>query len=148
MDRLVAAFSDRDSEAGCDDVTSVDWYFMPMVNPDGYEFSHEEDRMWRKNRAAPPKGMNDTSPGIVCVCNMIFSAGSKCYGVDLNRNFNVVGFGIGASSDPCQEIYQGAKRNSEPEVRTVSEALLEHNNTIRVALTLHSYGTVSMQSMQ
>ncbi len=52
VDRLVEAFrSGSDS-----DVTAVDWYIMPMLNPDGYEYSHTTDRLWRKNRASPPKG--------------------------------------------------------------------------------------------
>ena len=40
---------------------------MPMLNPDGYEFSRNTDRMWRKNRAAPPPG-------------------SECYGVGMVSN--------------------------------------------------------------
>jgi len=30
---------------------SVDWYIVPNLNPDGYEFSHTRDRMWRKTRS-------------------------------------------------------------------------------------------------
>jgi len=26
---------------------AMDFYVMPIVNPDGYEFTWEEDRMWR-----------------------------------------------------------------------------------------------------
>jgi murein tripeptide amidase MpaA len=40
------------------DLVSVDWYIIPLLNPDGYEYSHEVDRMWRKNRAPPPPGTN------------------------------------------------------------------------------------------
>ena len=29
---------------------AVDWYVAPLLNPDGYEYSHTNDRMWRKNR--------------------------------------------------------------------------------------------------
>lgn len=46
-------------------VRDVDWYFLAVVNPDGYEYSHVRDRLWRKNRA---------KTGI-------------CAGTDLNRNF-------------------------------------------------------------
>ena len=67
---------------------SIDWYFAPLLNPDGYEFSHTDDRMWRKNRSPPPSG-------------------SRCYGTDLNRNWDVIGFGAGAtSSNPCAETYK------------------------------------------
>jgi hypothetical protein len=33
-------------------------------------------------------------------------------GVDLNRNWNVTGYGIGASSDPCSEVYKVCRRIS------------------------------------
>jgi murein tripeptide amidase MpaA len=29
---------------------SLDWYFVFVHNPDGYEFSRSDDRMWRKTR--------------------------------------------------------------------------------------------------
>ena len=32
--------------------------------------------------------------------------GSNCKGVDLNRNFPE-GYGIGASTNPCSEVFQG-----------------------------------------
>lgn len=45
---------------------TYDWYFLPVVNPDGYEYSWEGDRYWRKNTRL----------------------GALCDGVDLNRNFD------------------------------------------------------------
>lgn len=39
--------TDSDAET----VQSVDWYIMPVLNPDGYEFSQNYDRMWRKTRS-------------------------------------------------------------------------------------------------
>ena len=29
---------------------NLDWFFLPIVNPDGYAYSHNYDRMWRKTR--------------------------------------------------------------------------------------------------
>jgi murein tripeptide amidase MpaA len=40
-----------------EDVVAVDWYIMPLLNPDGYEYSHTNDRMWRKNRTPDLKGL-------------------------------------------------------------------------------------------
>jgi hypothetical protein len=51
---LVRAFADSGNRQN--DLLNVDWYIIPLLNPDGYEFSHDHDRMWRKNRAAPPAG--------------------------------------------------------------------------------------------
>ena len=56
LDKLVAAFKLTEAEVsgaqGCDlaAVRAVDWYVAPLLNPDGYEFSHTDNRMWRKNR--------------------------------------------------------------------------------------------------
>ena len=47
-------------------LTAVDWYIIPLLNPDGYEWSQTKDRLWRKNRRPPP-------------------GNSSCAGVDLNR---------------------------------------------------------------
>lgn len=30
---------------------ATDWIIMPVANPDGYEFTHTEDRLWRKTRS-------------------------------------------------------------------------------------------------
>lgn len=35
-------------------VRSVDWYILPVSNPDGYEYSLHYDRMWRKTRSKHP----------------------------------------------------------------------------------------------
>lgn len=48
------------------DMMTNDWVIVPVANPDGYEFSHTSNRMWRKNR---------------------FPSSILCTGVDLNRNF-------------------------------------------------------------
>ncbi|MCL4169454.1 UNVERIFIED_CONTAM: hypothetical protein GTU68_045553, partial [Idotea baltica] len=48
--------------------SQIDWYIMPMVNPDGYKYTWENDRFWRKTRSE--------------------SGTSGCYGVDMNRNFD------------------------------------------------------------
>lgn len=28
-----------------------DWMILPVVNPDGYEYTHTYDRLWRKTRS-------------------------------------------------------------------------------------------------
>ena len=50
--------------------------------------------MWRKNRKP--------------------NQGSKCVGVDLNRNFDKA-FGTASSKNPCDEDYRGTEAFSEPE---------------------------------
>ncbi|KOB52182.1 hypothetical protein OBRU01_26274, partial [Operophtera brumata] len=82
-----------------DDIKNIDWYFLPVVNPDGYEFTHTTDRLWRKNR----------KPGYT----------PRCMGTDLNRNFGYRWGGKGASNNPCSEIYRGSKAFSEPETKAI-----------------------------
>ena len=44
-------------EQNKDIVDNLNIYFLPMANPDGYEYSRNSDRMWRKNRnPSPGKG--------------------------------------------------------------------------------------------
>lgn len=42
-------------------------HILPVANPDGYEYSHTGQRLWRKNRK--------------------LNWGATCVGVDLNRNW-------------------------------------------------------------
>ena len=99
---------------------SLDWYVVPLLNPDGYEFSHTEDRFWRKNRR-PPTGEG------------------SCHGVDINRNFHV-GYGLGASTDSCSEIYQGPAAGSEPETQALMAVGQRLNSSLLYYVSLHAYG--------
>ena len=55
VDKLIEAFSSPET---CGDVCDVDWLIMPLLNPDGYEYSRSTDRMWRKNRSMPKNRKN------------------------------------------------------------------------------------------
>lgn len=107
-------------------------WFVPVVNPDGYEYSREVDNSWRKNRR--PGG-----------------------GVDLNRNFSdgdpenatlwrpvgdqpgAVSDDLGASDDPASLLYRGPQAASEPEVQALLGLELGHPNVIGV-LDNHNCG--------
>jgi hypothetical protein len=65
------------------------WHVLPMMNPDGYTYTFEENRFWSKNRRPPTNNGNST----------------KCFGVNLNRNFPSH-FGEGPT-DPCERSYIG-----------------------------------------
>ncbi|CAG9559453.1 unnamed protein product [Danaus chrysippus] len=103
-------------------IQGIDWIIFPVVNPDGYEYSHTTDRMWRKTRSF----------------NATISA--TCYGVDPNRNFDIEFNTVSVSSDPCSSIYPGHEAFSEPETRYVRDILLEYKNRIQVFMDTHSYG--------
>lgn len=82
------------------DELKADYYVLPVVNPDGYEYTFRGDRLWRKNRSSPEKG-------------------GVCIGVDLNRNFGYRWGGLGTSKQPCREIFAGSGPFSEPETAAI-----------------------------
>ncbi|NXI58951.1 CBPA2 Carboxypeptidase, partial [Chloroceryle aenea] len=101
----------------------MDIFLLTVSNPDGYVFTHTNDRMWRKTRSK--------------------QKGTVCFGVDPNRNWDAGFGGPGASSNPCSESYRGPSANSEVEVRSVVNFIKNHGN-IRAFLTLHSYSQLLM----
>jgi len=101
-------------------LSKLDLYFVPLANPDGYEFSRRSDRLWRKNRSHKERG--------------------KCAGVDLNRNFSYKWGGKATSNNQCSENYRGPKPFSEPESRALRDFILARRRNIKMYLTFHNYG--------
>ncbi|XP_035533513.1 carboxypeptidase O [Morone saxatilis] len=102
---------------------NMDFYVTPVLNVDGYIYSwtNETNRLWRKNR----------SPG---------NSSCKCYGTDLNRNFNANWGTIGVSNDCCSDIYCGTQAVSEPEAQAVTYFVGSRKEDFLCFLTIHSYG--------
>ncbi|MFM9997195.1 MAG: M14 family metallopeptidase [Phycisphaerales bacterium] len=109
-------------------VDNIEFIIIPVVNPDGYEFTWQsaQNRMWRKNRRpAPP-----ATPG--------------CIGVDPNRNWGFQwGSNNGSSGDPCSETYRGATAFSEPETQAVRDHTIA-NPRIKASIDFHSYSQLIM----
>ena len=72
---------------------------------------------------------------------------TMCF-VDLNRNvgFPKEAYGVGASSDPCSDIYKGNKPDSEPEtqviinaVRRLYEAGTDDGMGLKSSIAVHRY---------
>jgi len=106
-------------------MNKYDWYFMPIVNPDGYKYSWTNDRYQRKNRR----------PG-------------SCDGVDLNRNYDYLWGTIGVSTNPCAQTYCGPSSGSEPETQAVQNHLRLLDSGIMTDLiglvSFHTYGYMFM----
>ncbi|XP_043685175.1 carboxypeptidase B-like [Vespula pensylvanica] len=98
----------------------ADYYILPVVNPDGYEYTFTNDRLWRKNRRN--------------------YAGSQCAGVDLNRNFGYKWGGLGTSRNPCSDIFAGSAAFSEPETNAIRNFFEASAADFKAYLTFHSYG--------
>jgi len=92
-------------------------YMVPILNPDGFEYSRKHFSFWRKNRRINKDGS---------------------IGVDLNRNFSI---GFKKNSDMKSNIYGGEEPFSEAETRAIKEFVDKHEN-ITIALDYHSQGNV------
>ncbi|MFF0864473.1 M14 family zinc carboxypeptidase [Nonomuraea sp. NPDC003560] len=100
-------------------------WFVPVANPDGYDFTFTEgNRLWRKNLR------DNDGDGKV----------TNGDGVDPNRNFptNFRYDEEGSSSIPSSETFRGTGPASEPETRAMDGLL----NRVRFEMNLnyHSYG--------
>lgn len=95
------------------------WIIFPVVNPDGYKYTFERDRMWRKNRA-------------------LFGVSR---GVDLNRNFPFHWNEVGCSDDPSRYDFCGPSKGSEVETKRLMKFLEDHveSEKIRTYISLHSF---------
>uniref|UniRef100_A0A8C4X6Q8 Carboxypeptidase O n=1 Tax=Erpetoichthys calabaricus TaxID=27687 RepID=A0A8C4X6Q8_ERPCA len=98
----------------------MDFYIVPVLNIDGYIYSWQTNRLWRKSRSIYP--------------------GNACFGTDLNRNFDSAWCSVGASRDPCSETYCGPRAESESEVKAVANLVRSRKADIVCFFTIHSYG--------
>ncbi|OQR73366.1 zinc carboxypeptidase A 1-like [Tropilaelaps mercedesae] len=122
--RLLDNQADNPSTEGLTD--SVDWYIFPVINPDGYEYSWNSNRLWRKNRRKTTR----------------FSR--FCRGVDPNRNFGVHFGKRGSSANPCAENYGGTAAFSEKESQAVKTGIMRLKDRLVVYMNAHSYSQVIM----
>jgi carboxypeptidase T len=102
-------------------VDSSEVWIVPIVNPDGLEYSIHVYRYWRKNRRANADGT---------------------FGVDINRNYGYRwGYDDhGSSGEPASEVYRGPAPFSEPETTAVRD--LFTGRDFRAVVSYHSYSQV------
>jgi zinc carboxypeptidase len=110
-DRLVRGYASDPAIRAFVDRTEL--WVVPVVNPDGYQYSWAQDRYWRKNRR-------------------------DRHGVDLNRNFSVAWGGPGSSSNERSQTYRGAYAFSEPESAALRD--LVRREGFSLAVDFHAYG--------
>jgi murein tripeptide amidase MpaA len=100
----------------------VDVYIIPIVNPDGYVYTHTTDRYWRKNRQP--------------------NTNSSCVGTDLNRNWEADwNGGESTSTSECSDIYVGSGAFSATEA-TVLKNYMESIPNLKGHLDIHSYSAL------
>ncbi|TPX65629.1 hypothetical protein SpCBS45565_g04996 [Spizellomyces sp. 'palustris'] len=119
-DRLVAEYAQ--------DKTLLDraeFIIIPVVNPDGYEYTWTGGRLWRKSRSRNSDGSS---------------------GVDLNRNWPDHWGQGGSSASPTSITYRGPSAGSEPEVKALSKYFLAPENKNLVgAIDFHSFSQLVLR---
>lgn len=101
---------------------NFDWYIVPVLNVDGYVYSHDINRFWRKTRK--PYGV--------------------CAGADLNRNWDYHWNSKNQSSNSCFWNYVGDAVESEIEIKSYSTYLKSLSGKLKTYITLHEFGNLIM----
>lgn len=96
-------------------------YILPVLNPDGLEYTIHTYRMWRKNRRY---------------------TGDFAWGVDLNRNYGYFwGYDDeGSSPSPWSAVFRGPFPFSEPETAALADFILAHPPA--GMLSFHNYSQI------
>lgn len=102
-------------------VNESEIWIIPLLNPDGLEYSIYYYRYWRKNRR---------------------DNGDGTFGVDINRNYDYQ-WGIdniGSSGSTLSDVFRGMSPNSEPEVQAVIQLFQQRD--FRALISYHSYSQI------
>ncbi|KAK5069328.1 putative metallocarboxypeptidase ecm14 [Lithohypha guttulata] len=102
-------------------LTHYDFVFMPVLNPDGYEYTWTTDRLWRKNRQE--------------------TALPFCRGIDFDRAFPFGWNGDNQTDNPCSEAYAGEHPLQAVEAQRLYDWAKNESSSRKFTafIDLHSY---------
>jgi hypothetical protein len=103
---------------------TIEWIIFPILNPDGFVYTHTTDRLWRKSRS--------------------LNSGTTCIGTDPNRNWDFKWDTGSSSSNPCSETFRGPNPNSEIEVKSLINYISSLPN-LKLYLDIHAYSQFLMR---
>lgn len=115
-------------------VGSVRTIIVPVVNPDGFNFSREDGQV--RGHSGGFSGFNGSDAEFHrknCSEASCVVAG----GVDLNRNYGDLWGGPGTSSNPAGDTYRGTGPFSEPESQNIRELISGHQ--VVMLITNHTF---------
>lgn len=129
VEKLLEGYQKKDPEM-MEKVDNLEMWFVPMANPDGYEYSRNADPDWRKNRSRHP--------------------GYEGVGTDLNRNYRAQfrfhgdvpkreGDDAGASDDPTRLTFRGPHALSENESQALTN-FMDTRPNLKGVLDVHGFG--------
>jgi hypothetical protein len=107
-------------------LNTVEVWVIPVGNPDGYQYTFTNERLWRKNLR------DNDGDGEITIAD----------GVDLNRNFESH-WGLdeeGSSSIWSSGTYRGTAPNSEPETQAVVDFIEKHD--FKFVISYHTHGNL------
>ncbi len=106
------------------DMDRLQIWIIPVINPDGYNYTHTTDRYWRKNRR---------------------NNGDGTFGVDLNRNWGYQwGLLSGSSNITSSDIYHGTGPFSEAETMHLRNFLSSRTN-LKTLVSYHSFSELYLR---
>jgi carboxypeptidase T len=96
-------------------------WIVPLLNPDGLEYTIHFYRYWRKNKR---------------------DNGNRTYGVDPNRNYDYMWGNDNEGSSPVSSsyVYRGPAPFSEPETQTIRDLFAQRD--FQVFISYHNYSQV------
>ncbi|KAJ3214062.1 hypothetical protein HDU67_002106 [Dinochytrium kinnereticum] len=107
---------------------SAELIVVPLMNADGYKYTWDKSRLWRKSRRP--------------IKSDLFGS----VGVDLNRNWPAHWGEGGSSTSPYSDVYMGPSAGSEPEVKALMSFFMSPNHTrLLGAIDFHSYSQLVLR---
>ena len=119
-------------------------YFLPVANPDGYQFSRTDESLFSLT----------SKPNTSCCLSVYTGLWRKttststsiepfpCIGVDANRNFGVQWGKYKITRDPCSNQYAGEKAFSEPETKALADFVYADRQKWLAYFSIHSYSQI------
>ena len=104
-------------------LNTTEVWIVPVANPDGYQYTFTNERLWRKNLH------DNDGDGQITITD----------GVDINRNFNSHWGRDDEGSSPSwsDQTYRGPAPNSEPETQAVVNFI--QKNDFKFVISYHTY---------